>query len=231
MLINLDQFKALNRVKRFLRFLLQPDSSRTFATGYANPGAINDARSNLFILLRGKGLFLHIYPLILTFNISTPVCRAELWKTPFKLLRGYKSPVEHHDICYLHLSEDSLGENIKIHWIILRSHFLNVNGRFCKEDQKAFLALRTIHSHDREVNHLFWNECSSYSECQHVRKYLSCMTSGISNISGAMRDDLNKELGLTKGDDRCLSSWVPAMKYLNSDEASLTWLGVRYDTC
>lgn len=71
-------------------------------------------------------------------NISTSVCRAELGKTPFKLLWRYKAPVENHEICYLHLSEDGLRENSKFHWLILRSHFLNVNSRFWKEEEKDF---------------------------------------------------------------------------------------------
>ena len=162
---------------------------------------------------------------------------------------GKRGPLMRQEICRLHQSEGCLPVlSVQSHRHTLRNSFLgwtiiqyDETGDFWKEDgRKAFSSLRSVHLNDVETHCLSRNEYPFYHKCRHASRVFSRLQTGLSDcrplssktlyrtlLRAAVRYELINEVSVTKKESRLLWTWAPGMKWLNNDEASLTWLEIR----
>ena len=212
------------------------------------------SRRGLSLKGRAEVCASHIYPLIVYLLSILPLpdnIMSKLEAVMFEFLWQEKKHLVNRGICQLHPSEGGLGmPNLKTRQTILRFAFLermcteedDGNGDFWKEDAKrAFPTLRSVRSDGiLEAYKLPRDECSFYRECRLALRVFLRYNTRLSDtaslslkalyrliVRGAAKDEINEELGLTKSETRSLWPWVPGMKCLTNDEASLTWLTIR----
>ena len=194
---------------------------------------------------------LHIYPLAvyrLSVHPIPPTILFKLERILFQVLWAKRHPLVRREICYLHPSEGGLGvPNVGARRHTLRLTFLDrmcsrdtAAGSVWKEDAKQSFPSLSVHSADGEAHRLPRREFPFYRKCWHALKVLSRLQTGLSDsrplssralyrclVRGTANDGLIGELGVTEAEGRLLWPWVPRMRCLNNDEASLTWLVIR----
>ena len=189
----------------------------------------------------------HIYSLVIYWLSVLPILCTILFKLErilFQFFWAKRFPLVRQEICYLHLSESSLGVlNVEMQCLTFLDQMCSqdtVAGCFWKEDAKqSFPSLWSVHSSDRETHRVPRRECPFYRKCRHALKVLSRLQTGLSNsrpllsrayrclVRGATSDDLISELVVTVEEGRLLWLWAPGMRCLNNDKASFTWLVIR----
>ena len=194
----------------------------------------------------------YIYPLVVYRMSAIPLPCTDLVQLEtalFRLLWGHKQPMVRREICQLHPAEGGLGmPHVEKRRHTLRLNFLermctqnDGNGEFWKEDaKKAFPALRSVRSDCGESARRPRKECSFYRECRHALRAFLRVKESLSDTQSLSRKALYRVLvrvgvqdvqieglGLSRGERRLLWPWVPRMRCLNNNEATLTWLVIR----
>ena len=213
------------------------------------------SRRNLSLKGRAEVCGSHIYPLIVYQMSVLPLpCTvlAKLVDALYTFLWGVsRAPMVRREICQLHPSEGGLGmPDIGARLVTLRMSFLvrmyteeeDGIGEIWKEDAKrAFPALRSVQDDGGEAKRLPRNQSSFYGECRRALRVFSRVKDRLSDTqslsrkalyqvlvrAGVKEDEKIEVLGLTKEEKRSLWPWVPGLKCLNNNEASLTWLTIR----